>query len=72
MKQVFELEGDFEMGRIRQHFTVQMVGETEEQAREALYTDLGSRHSVKRRQVKIDSVKVVEGDDVDGIAAAKL
>ena len=72
MKQVFELEGDFEMGRIRQHFTVQMVGETEEQAREALFTDLGSRHGVKRRQVAIASVKVVEGDDVDSIAAAKL
>jgi ribosomal protein L20A (L18A) len=72
MKQVFEIEGDFQMGRIRQHFVLQMVGATEDDAREAIYTELGSRHSVKRRQVKINSLKVVEGDAVDGIAAAKL
>lgn len=57
-KQAFDIEGDFQMGRVRQHFKLQVPAEDEAQAKEYTYTDLGSRHGVPRRQVSITSVVV--------------
>ncbi len=55
-KTAYNCEGDFQMGRIRQHFNIEVVAESEDGAREAVFADLGSRHSVPRRQVDITSV----------------
>ncbi len=55
-KQAFDIEGDFQMGRIRQHFQLQVPAEDEEQAKAYAYADLGSRHGVPRRQIDIQSV----------------
>lgn len=57
-KQAFDVEGDFQMGRVRQHFKVQVPAADEEQAKEYTYADLGSRHGVARRQIEITSVVV--------------
>ncbi len=72
-KQAFRIEGDFQMGRVRQHFSVEMIGTDEDSAREALYTDLGSRHSVARREIAIQSVApIAPADVVDPIVKHKL
>ncbi len=68
----FNVEGDFQMGRQRQHFTIQMIGETEDDARERALTDLGSRHGVPRRQVTITGVTAVDGDAVDPITKQRM
>lgn len=71
-KQAFNVEGDFQMGRIRQHFNVNVAAASEDEAREHVYTDLGSRHSVPRRKVDITSVKAVTADDADPITRKRL
>lgn len=68
----YNIEGDFQMGRVRQHFAMQVVGADEDSARERLLTDLGSRHGVKRREVSIDSVVMVSGDDVEAITKKRM
>jgi ribosomal protein L20A (L18A) len=64
----FEVEGDFQMGRVRQHFTVQVAAHDEAGAKERVYATLGSRHGVNRRQVAIGAAKAVTGDDVTDAA----
>jgi large subunit ribosomal protein LX len=71
-KQAFRIEGDFQMGRIRQHFTLDVAAENEEKAREYIFTDLGSRHSVPRRLIDIQSVTGISGDDADLITQKRV
>ena len=70
-KKAFKIEGDFQMGRQRQHFAVEMVGSDEHDAREHLYKDLGSRHGVARRQIDIASVTAV-GDAATDVTRKRL
>jgi ribosomal protein L20A (L18A) len=60
----FQVEGDFQMGRVRQHFQLQVAAANESAAKDRVYATLGSRHGVNRRQVAIASAKAVSGDDV--------
>lgn len=71
-KTAYTCEGDFQMGRIRQHFTVEVVAEDEAGAREAVLADLGSRHSVPRRLIDIQSVKAIDAADAGDITRKKL
>lgn len=69
----FQVDGDFQMGRVRQHFTIQVVAADESAAKDRVFATLGSRHGVNRRQVSISSAKAVSGDDVtDAIVRHEL
>ena len=65
----YQVEGDFSMGRVRQHFVLQVVAKDEPAARERVLATLGSRHGVARRQIEVKSVKVISPDDVTDAAA---
>lgn len=71
-KQAYRIEGDFQMGRIRQHFNVEMVGIDEEDAKTHLYKDLGSRHGVKRREITVTSVTPVSPADAKPITRKRI
>lgn len=71
-KQAFRAEGDFQMGRIRQHFSVEVIGEDEAAARQAVYADLGSRHSVPRRVIEISSMTAIKKDEASPIIQKML
>src|ERR1041385_3706785 len=60
----FQVQGDFQMGRVRQGFSIQVAASDEKGARDRVYATLGSRHGVNRRQVAIASAKAVTGEDV--------
>jgi ribosomal protein L20A (L18A) len=60
----FQVDGDFQMGRVRQHFVIQVSAANEAGAKDRVYATLGSRHGVNRRQVAIANAKAVSGDDV--------
>lgn len=60
----FQVEGDFQMGRVRQHFVVQVAAASEAAAKDRVYATLGSRHGVNRRQVAIASTKALQAGDV--------
>lgn len=67
----YQVEGDFQMGRVRQHYTLQIVSSDEKAANERVYALLGSRHGVNRRQIAIASTKTVANDDVTDPVARK-
>jgi ribosomal protein L20A (L18A) len=60
----FQVEGDFPMGRVRQHFVQQVAAKDEASARDRAYALLGSRYGVNRRQVQIKSTKPLGNDQV--------
>ncbi len=71
-KQAYSVEGDFQMGRIRQHFKIEVIGEDESAAREYALADLGSRHGVPRRLVDIQTVTAIKADEADPITQKRL
>lgn len=69
----FQVEGDFQMGRVRQHFTIQVAANNEAGAKDRVYATLGSRHGVNRRQISIATAKAVTGEGVtDAIVRHEL
>lgn len=71
-KTAYTCEGDFQMGRIRQHFNIEVVAENEEAAHGAVFAELGSRHGVPRRQIEITSVAAMKADDAGAITQKRL
>jgi ribosomal protein L20A (L18A) len=67
----YQVEGDFQMGRVRQHFVLQVVAKDEKAAAERVHATLGSRHGVTRRQVAIKTSKALAADQVTD-ASAKI
>lgn len=61
----FQVEGDFQMGRVRQHFLIEVAAADEKAARDRVYATLGSRHGVNRRQVAISAAKALAPDQVN-------
>ena len=53
------------MGKIWQPFSKEVIGNDENEARERLFSILGSRHRVKRRMIKIDNIKEVSKDEIE-------
>ena len=47
-----------------QPFTIEVTALSEEQALEKVYSLLGSRHKLKRRNIKIQSIEEVSIEDV--------
>ena len=71
-KQAYRIEGDFQMGRIRQHFVVEFPAASEDEAKDHTFADLGSRHGVSRRQIDIQSVTAISAEDADPITRKRL
>lgn len=65
----YQVEGDFQMGRVRQHFVLQVVAKDEKAAADRVHATLGSRHSVTRRQINITSTKALAADQVHDASA---
>lgn len=69
----YQIEGDFLMGRVRQHFVMQVAAKDEAAARERVLATIGSRHGATRREVKILAVKTIPADEVtDATAQVEL
>ena len=68
----FLVEGDFQMGRKMQHYKIELAAKDEAGAREHIYTMLGSRHGVNRRQIRIAQIKALKPAEIhDPMAAAQ-
>ncbi len=53
----FKVKGRFLMGKRMQPFTMDVSSINEDQAREKVLSDLGSRYRVKRNKVFIESIE---------------
>lgn len=69
----FKVTGSFKMGRTFQNFSKEVVSKDRAEAEEAILSDLGSKHKVKRYLIKINEVTEVKPEDVsDAIVRHKL
>jgi len=53
---IFLIEGRFKSGRRLQVFTKEVRALSEKQALERLYSDIGSKHGVKRNLIHVDKI----------------
>ena len=58
----FEVTGSFKSGLERQPFTKVIPAPNESQATENTYNIFGSKHRLKRNYIKIDSIKLINGE----------
>ncbi len=68
MNKPYQVEGDFQMGRARQHFVLQVAAASEKAAKDQVLASLGGRHGVNRREVSITSCKTIGADAVTDAA----
>ena len=69
----FKVTGSFDMGRVSQKFSKEIISKDKKEAEEFILSDLGSKHKVKRYQIKITEVKELKPDEVtDTIISFKL
>ena len=72
MVQIFRISGIFKQRREVSKFSKELCALTEEQAKEKLYTQLGSRNRLKRRQIRIDDISVISREEVTDPLIQKL
>jgi len=61
----YKVRGKFLMGNMWQPFEKEVIGNSEEEAKERLLSIMGSRHKVKRKMVKIEGVRELQKDEIE-------
>ena len=62
----YRIRGTFRMGVVKNNpFTIEVAAKKKEEAIEKIYGILGSRHGVKRREIKIEEVKAIKKDEIE-------
>lgn len=64
MTKIFRIKGSFVMGSETQVFTKEFRAIKEEEIYEKLYSIFGSKHGIKRNQIKVDSIEEITEDEV--------
>ena len=62
---VYRITGSFLMGTNYQHFTKEIIGTGKSEAIERLYSDLGSKHYVNRRNIKIEKISEIKPNKIE-------
>ncbi len=65
MTKIYRVKGSFQMGSETQVFTKELRAIKEEDIYEKLYSIFGSKHGIKRNQIKIDSIEEISEDEVE-------
>ncbi len=60
----YRVKGSFVMGSETQVFTKELRAIKEEEIYEKLYSIFGSKHGIKRNQIKVDSIEEITEDEV--------
>ena len=60
LMKAYRVTGTAPFGSQRQHFSYDFPAENENDAMHQTYSTLGSRHRIKRRSVKVDSVTEID------------
>ena len=59
----YRATGTFRSGKREQPYTLDVVADNEEVARELVYSNFGSRHRAKRRFVNIEALSEIDPSD---------
>jgi len=60
----FRIVGSLLTRRNWQNFTIEVAAKSTEQAKEILYSNLGSRHRLKRRYIKVEDIKEIQKEEI--------
>ena len=58
--QAYRIDGSLRQRKKDQKFCIDIVAEDEDDAREKIYSNFGSRHGAKRRYITINSINTIE------------
>ena len=58
------ITGSYDDPRKKQPFSIEMAAENEDAVREKVFSTIGSRHKMERRQIHIDEVKELSAEEV--------
>ena len=61
---IFHVRGWFKQGPYRQRFTKELLALSRKQALERVYSDIGSKHKVKRNLIRIEEMVEVKPEEV--------
>ena len=61
---IFRIQGKFMMGNKFQPFTKELKAIGEDDIREKIYSEFGSRHGINRNKVVIEDIKEITADEV--------
>ncbi len=61
----FKATGSFRVHKFeRQKFTIEVAAENEADVQHKIFSNLGSKHKLSRRDIKIDEIKPIQGDEI--------
>jgi large subunit ribosomal protein LX len=69
---VFRVTGEIAKPNLKTPFRKEIVCEKPEQAKEKVYTELGSKHRVKRYHIKIINIEEVSPENIENPFLKKL
>lgn len=61
---IYRIHGKFIMGDTLNPFTKELKGINEEDIKEKIYSEFGSKHHIRRNQVKIEEILEISPDEV--------
>jgi len=64
MIKIFRIKGWFKQGYEKQTFTRELPAISEKQALERVYSEVGSKHKIKRNLINIEEVTEIKPEDV--------
>lgn len=69
---VFRVIGEINKPNLETSFNKEVIAEKKEHAIEKVYAELGSKHRVKRFQIKLISIKEVPVENIEDLLLKKL
>ncbi|MGB9936735.1 MAG: 50S ribosomal protein L18Ae [Methanobacterium sp.] len=61
---IFRIQGKFMMGNAFKPFTKELKAINENDIREKIYSEFGSRHRINRNKIVIEDIKEISKDEV--------
>lgn len=61
----FRIIGKFEMGSNIVNFTKETACGSKEKAKEKTFSEIGSKHRVKRKKIKIESIRELKFEEIE-------
>ncbi|HHC19403.1 MAG TPA: 50S ribosomal protein L18a [Euryarchaeota archaeon] len=65
MLSIYRVSGKFRMGEFIQKFSIEVIAENEDKAKEYTYSILGSKHKVKRYHIWIQDIQKISPDEAE-------
>jgi large subunit ribosomal protein LX len=68
----FRVTGEINKPELKTPFAKEIIADKSSHAVEKVYSELGSRHRVKRVHIKVVEVKEIQGDEIENPVLKKL